>query len=106
MMLNPSGIAPTILKKKGGFIYLPLMDSTTAGAFIKNAFDSLYCQVKYFFSGSIFIVYPNATSSIIIVANPSIAPTVDKSVSFPACDSGMSSSTTTNIIAPAANERA
>lgn len=41
-----------------------------------------------------------------MVANPNIAPIVDKSVSFPICDSGISSSTTTKIIAPAANESA
>lgn len=50
--------------------------------------------------------HPNATSSTIITVNPSIAPIVERSVSFPICDSGISSSTTTKIIAPAAKESA
>ena len=53
-----------------------------------------------------YVPYPNATSKNIMVAKPSIAPIVEKSVSFPVCDSGINSSTTTKIIAPAANERA
>ena len=39
--------------------------------------------------------YPNATSRIIMTANPSIAPMVDMCVSCPCCDSGINSSTTT-----------
>ena len=52
------------------------------------------------------IFQPRATSKNIIMANPIIAPIVEIS-SFPELwDSGMSSSITTNIIAPAAKERA
>ena len=53
-----------------------------------------------------FAVYPNATSNIIIIVNPPINPNVAKSVLFPDCDSGINSSTTTNIIAPAAKANA
>jgi hypothetical protein len=49
---------------------------------------------------------PNATSSTIITAKPTIADIVARSVLPPRCDSGTTSSTTTNIIAPAANARA
>ena len=50
--------------------------------------------------------YPKATSRTIITVNPSITPVVARS-SWPCrCDSGMTSSTTTKIIAPAAKHRA
>ncbi len=52
--------------------------------------------------GEHVVVYPNATSKTIMMVNPIIKQMVAKST-FPArCDSGMSSSTTTKIIAPAA----
>ena len=62
----------------------------------------IYCLSLGEFSKS----YPNATSSHIMIANPIIAPMVERSVSFPVCDSGINSSTTTKIIAPAANDKA
>lgn len=39
--------------------------------------------------------YPRATSSVIMTANPNMAPTVAMSLMLSNCDSGMSSSTTT-----------
>src|SRR5690606_30895967 len=50
--------------------------------------------------------HPSATSSTIIKVNPSMVPTVARSVWPPRCDSGISSSTTTYIIAPAAKASA
>ena len=52
--------------------------------------------------------YPRATSSIIIMVNPIMQPAVARCVLSwePLCASGMSSSTTTYIIAPAANASA
>ena len=46
--------------------------------------------------------YPNATSRIIITTNPTRAAIVARSAFPPCWDSGMSSSTQTKIIAPAA----
>ena len=54
----------------------------------------------------IILFYPNATSNNIIVAKPNMAPIVEISVSCPRCDSGISSSTTTKIMAPAAKDKA
>lgn len=48
----------------------------------------------------------NATSSIVIIAKPIIAPMVARSAFPLRWDSGTTSSTTTNIIAPAAKPRA
>ena len=48
------------------------------------------------------LYYPNATSSIIIIINPNAKQIVPKSDSSPDDDSGINSSTTTYIIAPAA----
>ena len=50
--------------------------------------------------------YPNATSSTIISAKPIIKLKVTRSALPPRCASGISSSATTNIIAPAANASA
>src|SRR5688572_371901 len=50
--------------------------------------------------------YPSATSSVIITAKPTIAPSVAISLLPPDCDSGITSSTVTKIIAPAANASA
>ena len=46
--------------------------------------------------------YPRATSRSIIAAKPIMPPKVARSVLPPRCDSGITSSMTTNIIAPAA----
>ena len=51
-------------------------------------------------------LYPKATSRVIMTANPPMAPMVAMSVFFSNWDSGISSSTTTYIIAPAAKARA
>ncbi len=51
-------------------------------------------------------VYPSATSKVIITINPRINPRVAISVLFSNWVSGITSSTTTNIIAPAANAKA
>ena len=59
---------------------------------------SSLCIIKFQF------IYPNATSKIIITTNPIATPIVPIFECSPACDSGISSSTTTYIIAPAANE--
>ena len=48
-------------------------------------------------------VYPSATSSIIIIENPTANAIVPRLECFPSEASGISSSTTTYIIAPAAN---
>lgn len=50
--------------------------------------------------------YPKATSITIIMTKPIISPSVAISVLPLFCDSGISSSTTTKIIAPAAKARA
>lgn len=52
------------------------------------------------------ISYPRATSSIIMIMKPTIKLNVARSVLLLAWESGISSSTTTNIIAPAANANA
>lgn len=49
-----------------------------------------------------FIFYPSATSKIIIVTKPNENKTVPMFVCFPSDISGINSSTTTYIIAPAA----
>ena len=49
-----------------------------------------------------FIFYPSATSRIIIVTKPNENTTVPMFVCFPSDISGINSSTTTYIIAPAA----
>jgi len=60
---------------------------------------TIYCINKVF-------DYPRATSSIIIITKPKTVPIVAIS-EFPFCwDSGINSSTTTKIIAPAAKARA
>lgn len=51
-------------------------------------------------------IHPKAISRIIIITNPSIVPEVATSVLRASCDSGINSSTTTKIIAPAAKARA
>lgn len=50
-------------------------------------------------------IYPRATSRTIISVNPIATPIVPMLECLPFCDSGISSSVTTYIIAPAANER-
>lgn len=50
--------------------------------------------------------YPNPTSRTIITVNPIMVPMVARSPFPPCCASGMTSSTTTKIIAPAAKARA
>ena len=50
--------------------------------------------------------YPSATSRIIITVKPMSAPNVAISEFFSCCDSGISSSTTTKIMAPAAKASA
>ena len=50
--------------------------------------------------------YPSDTSSIIIIVNPRIRPILAKSVFPPPWLSGITSSTTIKIIAPAAKARA
>ena len=60
-----------------------------------SIFDCLKCQF-----------YPNATSKIIITVKPAMNPKTAKSVYLSLCVSGITSSTTTNIIAPAAKESA
>ncbi len=52
------------------------------------------------------IYYPNATSKHIIIINPAINPMVARSVFPPRWLSGITSSTTMNIIAPAAKASA
>lgn len=54
----------------------------------------------------LFDIYAKAMSSSIISANPSIAPIVPVLVCSSSCDSGISSSITTYIIAPAAKDNA
>ena len=54
---------------------------------------------------SYFFPYPSATSSTIISAKPTAVPIVPILLCSPFCASGISSSTTTYSIAPAANER-
>lgn len=49
--------------------------------------------------------YPSAMSRIIINVNPNAAPIVPMLLCAPDCDSGISSSITTYIIAPAAKDR-
>lgn len=51
------------------------------------------------------IFYPKATSSAIITAKPSIAPHVPRCGCLSAFASGIISSATTKIIAPAANAK-
>jgi hypothetical protein len=51
------------------------------------------------------LCYPRATSNVVITAKPDIAPMVATSVCFSSWDSGINSSTTTYIIAPAANAK-
>ena len=64
---------------------------------------SRICRVKIFrFYKKI---YPRATSRTIISVNPIATPIVPMLECLPFCDSGISSSVTTYIIAPAANER-
>ncbi len=48
--------------------------------------------------------YPNAISNIIIITNPIATPIVPMLVCSPDWASGINSSTTTYIIAPAAND--
>ena len=48
------------------------------------------------------LIYPKATSRIIIMTKPTISPRVPTSVLPLVCESGINSSTTTKIIAPAA----
>ncbi len=50
--------------------------------------------------------YPKATSKVIITIKPPIKPRVAISVNLSRCVSGITSSTTTNIIAPAAKASA
>jgi len=50
--------------------------------------------------------YPRPTSSVIMTMKPPINPRVEISVKSPCCASGTTSSTTTNIIAPAAKHSA
>ena len=50
------------------------------------------------------LLYPKATSKIIIIINPIATPIVPIFECSPFCDSGISSSTTTYIIAPAAKD--
>lgn len=50
--------------------------------------------------------YPNATSNVIMMAKPAITPMVAKSTLPSRCDSGISSSVATKIIAPAAKASA
>ena len=51
-------------------------------------------------------LYPKAMSRIIIMTKPTMRPRVATSVLPFVCESGINSSTTTKIIAPAAKERA
>ena len=49
--------------------------------------------------------YPRATSSIIMIKNPAMTPIVPAWECFPIFASGINSSTTTYIIAPAAKDK-
>lgn len=63
---------------------------------------SRICRVKFY---DFIKIYPRATSRTIISVNPIATPIVPMLECLPFCDSGISSSVTTYIIAPAANER-
>ena len=52
-----------------------------------------------------YFIYPNATSKTIIITKPIATPIVPIFECSPVCDSGISSSTTTYIIAPAAKDK-
>ena len=53
---------------------------------------------------SIFFIYPKAISNIIMILNPIVSPITPICDFSPLCISGINSSTTTYIIAPAAND--
>ena len=59
---------------------------------------------KPYFLYYLFSNYPSATSNIIIIINPNANPIVVILECSPSTDSGNNSSTTTYIIAPAAND--
>ena len=73
--------------------------------FLKNrqqAQPLLTAAAPVFFDGIFISDYPSATSSTIITRKPPITPRVPTLECSPRCASGISSSTTTYIIAPAA----
>ncbi len=57
--------------------------------------------LRYRPTDEVNVRYPSATSSNIITAKPSIVPIVARSALQPEWDSGITTSTTTKIIAPA-----
>ena len=68
--------------------------------------DTLACQCFWKMSpfSPFFIFQPNAISKIIITTNPKVKPATPKNDLFPLWISGINSSTTTYIIAPAAKD--
>jgi len=108
-MLHFSEIYP--LPPTNKFNYLKVLKNAKMTICVENNATGQFARLirtetGYSFNRLILLIYPNPTSSTIITIKPAIAPIVAKSVFPSLCDSGINSSTTTKIIAPAAKLRA